>query len=613
MSEPLALREPGLGGGYQYQWEVAVWLILCVLDAKGNMSSTFPTIAAQLGWAGRLARVRLEGDGEDQHLEDITLYAESGQVIHVQVKEKKNASGRSPWRTSDDDVVDFLLRRVRAKDGASSRTLFISNGVFTDEFDALRTDEGAKEWRSSYLVPKLRRAFNKKNPAKKCAEDEEPPDTPTEAEVVDALKAVHFSTCHGPDRVGGGSLAPTGGIGEVSRGALARFGAADPADAHRRLFGEVMHLSIREGGVELSRHQLGERVLTASGMVAPGGSVLPPPLLKAALDEGRIGRRPGPSWQDYEHGRVYEGPEVTGLVRGLLDRRVLSITGPAGSGKTVLACGVAARIVQEHDACAVCWDYEHDGPVEPTGFLNLLYLTASVFGQRPLLLLENVHRASGSLSLLIHAWGASADPCYLVVTSRVPISDVPEISSVRSRQQDFTRVNDERSSWGGQLLRWLLTNEAGLTEAEADKEARRPAWRPLLHDGWLIRHGVDSYKDRGVVTFWAVQDGIAARMSSTFARDPATEDLLYLVVALGRVDVATERDAAASTLGWDRTQTARVARMLAEDGWISVYGDGSSYLPWHVTLAELYWTCFQVNRDRWARAVRRSLASRREP
>lgn len=622
MAESVNLREPGLGGGYQYQWEVAVWLILCVLDARGAMPSAYPIIQDQLAWTGRVGRVRLEGSVEQQELEDITIYGESSdtdgsKMLHVQVKERKDPSARSRWRSSDDEVVEFLRRRIAAKDRQNSRSLFLSNGAVSDDLDELRTDDGARSWRNTYLVPRLRKEHNhrnKKNPALQCPDDQEPPDAPGEKDVIDALKGVFFSSCHGPDRIVGSSRTPSGGVAEVSRGALARFGVADPAEAHRRLFSDVMHLSIREGGVELSRNELGERVLVASGVSSAGGRAFPLPRLRTIIDEGYERRRPGPTWQDHEQDRVFEDLRMAELVSGLLETGVSTIIGPAGSGKTVLASGVAVRFSRDHDACAACWDYEHDGPEEPVGLLSQLYTTASVFGQRPLLLLENVHRASGSLSRLLAAWESADDRCFLILTSRVSIDLLTRFSTMdlqRSEKASLSRTEDTLKSWGAQLLRWLLSREVGLTAAEADKEARRTAWRPLLHNGWLIRHGVDSYKAKGVVSFWAVQDGIAERMARTFAGDTATEDLLYLVVGLGRLDVVTDRDAAALALGWDRTQTARVARLLHDDGWISESKDRLSYLPWHVTLAELYWTCFQIHRDRWARDVRRRFADRR--
>jgi hypothetical protein len=578
MSAPRSTRHPGRGAGYVYQWEVATLLLLVAVGRR--RPTEFHVLDTQLEWLGPVRSLHLEGDTEDKSLEDINLFGFEGRSLRIQVKERTPGGY---WRKGSPPLVEFLARIVRSRPSPNERALFLSNlDVSADVSGLAEGGASFSSWYHTTLLPEL-----------------QPHERPTEEEGLEALRQVAFSAFHPPERLDA-SGAPYGGILDACRGVLVAWGAMDPAGAQRALRHRVEQFSIQHGGWRLSREAAQDVVLEACDLRAPGLTVVELPLLSDLLSVRHVHRRPGPSWQDHLEGQVHRDEQYHQGLEELRTRGLLLVHGPSGAGKTVLLHDLAATRSQEHNALAAGWDFEHQGRRVDADIVRRLHTASQVMNRRPLLVLDNLQAAEDPLVILAAFEDRQGSMDLIVGWRGARDGSLPRLLATAPHLDRSPQVGPAR---GQSLLAWMLEQRSQLSQQDAAREAQNASWAPLLHDGWLLQVGVDSYERGGTVSFWELHAEVAQRLERTFAEDPGAEDLLYLVVGLGRLDIATERTAAAQVLGWPTRQLAEVSALLHNHGLVSVTEGGRTLLPWHLTLAELYWTCFLLHRQ-WAKTAR---------
>ena len=118
-----AERDRTVGGGYDYQWDLAAYLVAA--RAFGRPASTGDSaLDGAFDWLGKVASVHFEGEAQDGAAEDVTFHGAEARRLHLQIKEREPGSS---WTTGKDDIKKFLLRVGSRAQDVPTRVLFVSN------------------------------------------------------------------------------------------------------------------------------------------------------------------------------------------------------------------------------------------------------------------------------------------------------------------------------------------------------------------------------------------------------------------------------------------------------------------------------------------------------
>jgi hypothetical protein len=160
-SKPTSKRDRSVGAGYEYQWDVALHILLRFAIREGEAAQ--PVIRDSLAWLGPIATVFLEGnDQQGGRLEDVGLRSGTGRELHFQIKETDEDLSESPWRATSSKFIEFMERVAHRKRSADRRFVFLVSGLVHNSIRVLfASDEALQNFHSK--ISKQISAHNKRH------------------------------------------------------------------------------------------------------------------------------------------------------------------------------------------------------------------------------------------------------------------------------------------------------------------------------------------------------------------------------------------------------------------------------------------------------------------
>ncbi len=590
-------RDREVGAGYDYQWDVATYVLLAFVVRRSQAMQS--ELREALDWLGRIEAVRLEGREVDKSLEDLSLSASDGRSLRIQVKETDEDLTQHLWRPKSDKLVEFLNRIGHDQKDAGRRFVFLSNGTFHADVRAiLSTPESIAAFYDTVLVTKYAGPD-----AAKCA--------PRNQFIANA-GMVSFCTFLAATPVAQG--VGIDGIGRAIINQLVVLGMPSPEQAYLRLRHKVMEWSFRMGGTSFTVPDLRSAILDLLGLksMSAGGPWVVD--LVDYLKQIDADSQDWPSWSDFTADQIWSDDPAVVAVEGTLSREgLVLIVGGQGTGKTAVTRTLAYRL-HAKGYVPVYWDFEHLGrslPALPADYWHSAVAHARVLGGEPLLVLENVHLNVDAFHAILGMRKVSRDASNnsipLIATSRAAgLGD-----SISAEILDTSKVllSATESDRGSKLLTWWLEHRLHL-DAEAQRQVLIAVpWSQYLHDFWVLRLALDALDlTKRSLPMWAVERMLGGRLRRTIDANPGADDFLYLVSGLGRGGAATDLDAAARALEQPSATIRQLAEQANRDGLVSIDRERHSCRFWHDSLARSYWEAFALERDRWAVVARRRFA-----
>lgn len=551
-------RDRQLGAGYDYQWDVAAFLLLTVV-ARGKRPPQ-EELGEEFDRLGPIEAVYFEGRDADGPLEDFTLFGAGGRSLRLQIKETEEDLARGAWRSTTRAFVEFIDRINGLPGDSQRRFVFLSNGSFNGKMrvelrERIEHGKCPHVTLSTYL-----------------------PATPVEGIASD-------------------------GVGRAIVNELVKIGVNGAEAAYSKLTTRVRQWSIRVGGSRLSVAEVRGELLNLLGVEPVQG---PLPNYVTFLRELKPGGDAGPGWSDLSSQKLWIDSAVDQAEEKLTAEGSVVLVGGRGAGKTVVARQLAYRLV-ERGREPLYWDFELLGelPEDPTQILRRVTARAALLGQLPLLVLENVHLNFAKFQTLLAAREVvtpGQERVAILATAREP----PRKHGLpMSLTKLFVELaTDER---GDGLLISLLTRRIGDDQALMDRILRALPWHEYKEDFWLLELAVRAVDLQTLsIPLWQVEAELARRLEPVIDVDSLAGDVLYVVSCLGRLGLATDVAALAQMLKRPANDVWTTIRRAQAAGLMSVDATGRMCRYWHETLAKLYWDTFAVTADRWARDGRMS-------
>jgi hypothetical protein len=593
-------RDNQVGAGYDYQWDVATFLLLTYVLPPRRRGLP---LDEDFDWLGPLAGLHLEGDPTCDALEDLTFHGLNGRHLHLQLKTRESDGSR--WKKADGDVIEFLNRAAFLSEDPSRRFIFLTHAAFDASLrKLLESPEDLRGYREAVAW----KHFAGKN-AKTVEDRVAPADGYARLGQTVFLRGFLPPTELGPDRQ------PMSGVAEAVMQRLYQQGIDDSKGAYERLYIWVKDQSIQKKGTPLSMEEARSGVLGLLGLseadVVRRRSVIS---LFSLLGEPQRAGQLRVSLDKLRQGQLFTDPKELERAQALLEREgVLLVLGPRASGKTVFVSQLGYHAAQA-GVFPMVWDFENLGrelPTDVTSYLSEVTSAAKFRDQLPLLILENAHLnppvSQTMLSLVPRFPGLR-----LIVTARdreFLNQGLPTLLRERLQAALF-ELGDEPRLRGDRVLHWFLQEVRRLDDAELRRVLRSVDWQAFMDDLVVLRTALEAYDWEGhSLSALAFQDYLEERIGPVLREKSGSDDLLYVVAALGRSGIPVDLGAAARMLGRTEDELRAIALRLASEGLLELSADGQLVHFWHQSMAGLFWQMFQMDRERLARGVRLRLAS----
>ncbi|HLK90193.1 MAG TPA: hypothetical protein VKZ18_09885 [Polyangia bacterium] len=584
-------RDGTVGSGYDYQWDVASYLLLIV---AADLQDNDALVGQEFLRLGPCSAVHLEGsvppDGVAQ--EDVTFIGSDDRVLHVQIKERTDPSSR--WQPGDAGFVSFIERAARASTEARRRFLFLSN---VDGSAKVRTLIAGAEALGRYRDEVV---------ANRSADAASLPDAARFSQLTGVLELLPFYEARDV------SVARPTGVGSALVRLLAQLGAVDPQPVSQALSATVKDWSIRAGGTRLLLPDLRRRIFDIVGLSPSGvSSIRVVDLVEDMKRNQTTNHIPGRiTWSDLANDRIFIDHDLDLRARTLLDQNgTLFVVGARGAGKSVLVSHVVRHLYGEGISPAL-WDFDRFGHTLPSSadeYVGRWLAYGKLFGGRPTAIIENAHVAPRVLEELMMAARHYRD-LRLIVTSRTH-SLLAELGTDHQGRLQTSLLDlsaDNGTRHGELIVQWYLTTIRQLDRPALHRAYAAVPWSAYAGDLLVLRLALEAFdSDRFQLSRWAIHDHLRNMIRAAAAGHPWAQPLLILAAALGRSGVGTDLRAAGRLLRMSIEEARAAARALAERGVLSVNNDECRF--WHQSLAALYWEVLHIDRGRWPVETRQAL------